>query len=66
MNESHYIGQTKTPLAKEWRLVAKGDDPVEVAKKTTALAAKGETMSRVMWVSDSRWDQTEIVQEMKV
>jgi hypothetical protein len=61
-----YIGQTKTPLAKDWRLVARGDDPIEVAKKTTALAAKGETMARVMWVSCERWDQTKIVKEMKV
>ena len=38
MTGSYYIGQTKAPLAKEWRLVAKGDDPMEVAKKTTALA----------------------------
>ena len=48
---NQYVGQTKTPLAKEWRLVAKGDNPMEVAKKTTALAAKGETMARVMRVS---------------
>ena len=66
MTGSYYIGQTKAPLAKEWRLVAKGDDPMEVDKKTTALANKGETMARVMWVSDERWDNTKVVQEMNV
>ena len=66
MTGSYYIGQTKAPLAKECRLVAKGDDPMEVAKKTTALANKGETMARVMWVSDERWDNTKVIQEMKV
>ena len=63
---NQYVGQTKTPLAKEWRLVAKGDNPLEVAKKTTALAAKGETMARVMRVSCERWDTVEVVKEMKV
>lgn len=62
----YYIGQVKNPLAKDWRLVARGDDPVELAKKTVALAAKGETMARVMRVEGERWDTVEVVKEMKL
>jgi len=59
---SHFVGQCKTPVAKDWRVVVyKSNKLDDTISKTLALAQPKETLVRVIRVHDERWDNFDVV-----